>query len=620
MAQVLNGILWVTRQELLKCGVGMEAVRKNVRKNKPRTLTRGVYAYPDLPKKWQEALKSHFWQGLEYEAYCQKLNKKQEEYKAKPLKEYALLHNYEAYLHLYENTPKKELYAKSAACLCNFVAKIGNTAALPAVRKHYLEYLSTVQNNNLVLPVNERVLQRKIQAYLAEIPVQEIVCIKRQGNQNASKYDEKLYAFVIEKRANPNNYTDRHIWRLTKEFAKQNGYTEPSLAWVKNILKDKYTKLITKQGRYGEQVGAFVPVTTQNLQPGEVWQIDGTRINFIPHYHNGEKKALYIVAVLDVATKYIVGYSLCHSESYVTVSTALQNAVQNAGYLPQKLIMDKFPGHNTEQAGVLFKKLRFLGTELVFTSSPTGKSHIERTFGTLQTVFMQDIPYYYGEGIQSTRPYAHKSEKALKSITKQANREVFDYETACKYAHHVIRKYNTTDVCEYSDKKITQSPAELHAHAQGIPVQEYHIPYLFWEKREVTVRENLIEYHENHEPHYFFIYDVEVLKQVSGKKADVYTDHETAYVFLGNQYVACVERVIASYNDWKAINELKTKRKQLQKDLKNELKTITDKLTENAAECDESILLLKKTAPKHTKEQNETALLKSMLEDPYDYI
>jgi transposase InsO family protein len=616
MAQILNGILWVTRQELLECGVSEGAIRRR----KFCTFKRGVYAYEDLPKNWQQALKDGLWQGMEYKEYCQLNRKKQEEYKAKPLKEYTLLEGWQNYLSLYENILNKEMYAKSAACLCNFIAKIGNTASLPQIRKHYHEYLATVQNNGLVLPENKRVLQRKIQSYLAEIPVQDIVCPKRQGNQNAAKHNEKLYAFVVEKRANPNNYTGRHIWRLTKEFAKQNGYPEPSLAWVKNILKDKYTKLITKEGRYGEKAGGFIPAT-QDIQPGAVWQIDGTRINFIPHYYNGEKKALYIVAVLDVATRYIVGYSLCHSESYVTVSTALQNAVQNAGYLPKKLIMDKFPGHNTEQAGKLFKKLRFLGTELLFTSSPTGKSHVERTFGTLQTVFMQDIPYYYGEGIQSTRPYAHKSEKALKNITQQANREGFDYETACKYAHQVIRKYNTTPVCEYSDKKITQSPAELHAHAQGTPVQEYHIPYLFWEKREVTVRENLIEYHENYQEHYFFVYDTETLKKVSGKKVEIYTNHETIYIFLGNQYVACAERTLVQPNDWKAINELKNQRKQLQKDLKNELKAITDKLTENTtAEHDESSLLLKKTAPKQVKEQNETALLKSMLEDPYDYI
>lgn len=617
MAQVLNGILWVTRQELLKCGVGNNAIRQFVRQS-PRTLTRGVYAYSDLPKKWQEALKKHFWQGMEYEEYCQKINKKQEEYKAKPLKEYTLLNGFENFLNLYENNPQKELYAKSAACLCNFVAKIG-TASLPEIRKHYHEYLATVQNNSLVLPENERVLQRKIQALLAEIPVQDIVCPPRQGNKNAVKYNEKIYAYVVEQRANPNNYTDRHIWRLTKEFAKKNGYPEPSLAWVKNILKDKYIKLLTKEGRYGEQVGGFIPVGKESVQPGQVWQIDGTRVNFIPHYYNGEKKALYVIAVLDTATGYIAGYSLCHTESYVTVSTALQNAIQNTGYLPQKLIMDKFPGHNTEQAGVLFKKLRHLGVDLVFTSSPTGKSHIERTFSTLQTVFMQDIPYYYGEGIQSKRPYAHKSEKALKNITQQANRETFDFKTACSFAKKAIHKYNTTPLCEYSDKKITQSPAELHASPQGIPVQEYHIPYMFWEKREVTVRENLIEYHENYEPHYFFIYDTEALKCITGKKVEVYTNHEAIYIFAGNKYIACTERATAQYNEWKSIQSVKHKRKQLQQDLKNELKSITEKAHQEQ-EYDESVLLLKKTTPKPVKEQNETSLLKSMLEDPYDYI
>jgi len=612
MPSKLNGILWVTRGELLQAGVNKDALRTFIRRNRPKTLKKGVYALHDLPAHYQEAIRKTF--NIEE---CQ-------EYTAPAAAaaeaKYALIQNWKDYLHLYQGADNAELWAKSASCFCNFVASIGNMATLPAIRTQYCKYLSVVQKNNLVLPHNERVLQRKIKEYLVGTPIQKLVCPPRQGNTNAQKYPQSLFAYVLSLRANPNNYTDRHIWRKTKEYAQKNNLKQPSLSWVKNLLKEGYVKMLTAT-RWDKEIGGFVPLK-KDINSGEVWQIDGTRVNFIPHSHNGEKKSLYIIAVLDVFSRCIIGYTLCHAESYENVANALHNAIQNTKTVPKKLITDRFPGHTTEECKTLFEKLKTLGVEIHKTHKATGKSHIERAFGVLQTVFMQDVPVYYGEGIQSTRPYAHKSETALKKITKITKKEYsYDFTTAQQIMDNVVYHYNHTPLSEYSEQKIEQSPYTIYQQNLPntlYPIQLHHIAWLFWEKRTLKVRENLIEYHKKYEEHYFFIYDTAVLKKVSGKEVEVYTNDEVVYIYQGSQYIGMAERQESvSMNDYQAINNVKNNKKTLQNELQNELKS----LIEQVEEVDESLLLMPKTTPKHEKEAQENRFLtKNMLEDPYDYI
>jgi hypothetical protein len=325
-----------------------------------------------------------------------------------------------------------------------------------------------------------------------------------------------------------------------------------------------------------------------------------------------------------VFSRAILGYALCHAESYANVANALKTAIENTQKVPQKLITDRFPGHNTEEAKMLLQKLKKMGVETSLTHKATGKSHIERAFGTLQSVFMQDVPVYYGEGIRSTRPYAHKSESALKNIAKTAHQHGYTYEEACALMDNVVYQYNHTLLSEYSDKNIQQSPYDIyHAHVSDklYPAQPHHIAWLFWEKRTLKVRENLIEYHKNYEEHYFFIYDTETLKQVAGKEVEVYTNDEVVYIYSGGQYAGMAEREMpVSITDYKAINEVKNKKKALQKALKEEFNALTQPLREEQEEADESLLLMPLTTPKPLKEQQESTLLKNMLEDPYDYI
>ena len=272
------------------------------------------------------------------------------------------------------------------------------------------------------------------------------------------------------------------------------------------------------------------------LFAGDCWQLDATRINMIAHAKGDKAKGfLFIVAVRDVHSGDLLGYSFDYSENRWAVMNALKMAVQNTGYLPYELVTDRFPGHNTDEVKRIMNGLKHLGVKVTTTHRATGKAHLERSFSTLQTVFMQKSAYYYGEGVQSRRPYAHRSAEYLKEIQKQAAKAGFDLAAARHEALQVVESYRNTRLSDYSRKhpSLHKSPAELHQESQKPNVtrlQPHQISMLFGLKKKVTLKHNgqirteiqKAEYHyqvddfevQAHHKHVIMSYDLEDLDKV----------------------------------------------------------------------------------------------------------
>ncbi|TSE08651.1 transposase family protein, partial [Aquimarina algiphila] len=165
-------------------------------------------------------------------------------------------------------------------------------------------------------------------------------------------------------------------------------------------------------------------------------------MNLIEHTKDDKSKGfLFVIAVKDVHSGDILGYSFDYSENRWSVTNALKMAVENTGYLPYEIVADRFPGHNTKEVKALTHNLSLMGVKMTVTHKATGKPHVERGFGTIQSVFMQESKYYYGEGIQSRRASAHRSPEYLKEIRKESRKEGFGLTEAYNESQHIIEAF-----------------------------------------------------------------------------------------------------------------------------------------------------------------------------------
>jgi hypothetical protein len=124
---------------------------------------------------------------------------------------------------------------------------------------------------------------------------------------------------------------------------------------------------------------------------------------------------------------------------------------------------DKFPGHNTPQIEAMFSQLKEYDVKLTKTSVATGKAAVERSFGTLQSVFEMDRKEWVGQGIRSTRDYARPTQEYLSRTLKQLRVEGFDWEKAWMAENEVLTLANHTPYSFYSKKykNIEQSPWKI---------------------------------------------------------------------------------------------------------------------------------------------------------------
>ncbi|NDV96473.1 transposase, partial [Dysgonomonas sp. 521] len=310
------------------------------------------------------------------------------------------------------------------------------------------------------LPKTWRNLRDKIQAYASGTPITDIIKEKNKGNRNRAKHvnNDILKSWLVGLIESQKNYSAAYIFRQIRRMSVQHGMTDfPSVRWISDYLTLPEMQYITQQryganSRFNHKYRAYVP-TQSALFAGDCWQIDGTRVNIIDHratYINkdGKKvtgqKFLYIIAVRDVMSGMVLGWEYCYEESATAVINALAMAVRTAGYLPYEFIYDRFPGHNSAEWQRIETYMRIAGTIMTVTHKADGKPHIERWWDTLQNVFMMDSDLYYGEGIKSTRRYAHRSKEYVASMRKWATDNKFNYDDACRETDNIVCRYLNT--------------------------------------------------------------------------------------------------------------------------------------------------------------------------------
>ena len=329
----------------------------------------------------------------------------------------------------------------------------------------------------------------------------DIIHLPRVGNNYAEIYnDAEVFSWVMQLRSMPQNYSNEHIIRKVTEMCEMTVKRQPSRRWYgQNIFELPKTKFLTGEKRFGSSsrkshiYKSYIPAQSA-LFAGDCWEMDATRVNFIAHEADDKtERFLFVVAVRDVHSGDVLGYSFDYAENHVVYLEAMKMAVQNAGYLPYEWITDRFPGHNTPQMTDMFERMEALGVEITFSSNPNQKAGIERWFRTLQSVFFMDSKYFYGEGIKSRADYAHRAPEYLKRIKKEAKKTGWDLQQNIDEASVRIEKYRNTRFSYYSRKhaKVHYSPRQLHELSEKPHVNfvsQSTISMLFDMRKEITIK------------------------------------------------------------------------------------------------------------------------------------
>ncbi|MEG0927230.1 transposase [Chryseobacterium sp.] len=354
------------------------------------------------------------------------------------------------------------------------------------------------------IPHNYLKLKEKITVLeTTEQSIVDIIHLPRVGNSNAEMYtDPEVFSWVLQMYSDDSTFSQEHIIRKVTQMCELTLKKAPSRRWYgQTIFEDSKTQFLTGLKRYGANSRksymhrSYIPMQNA-LYAGDCWEMDATRVNMIAHKaEDGSERYINVVAVRDVHSGDVLGYSFDYSENHVVYLEAMKMAVQNAGYVPYEWVTDRFPGHNTPQMTDLFERLESLGVKMTISTKANDKAKIERWFRTLQSVFYMDSKYFYGEGIQSRAKYAHRSAEYLKRIKKEAKNQGWDLQKNIDETSTHIEKYRHTNFSAYSrkHKNVHQSPAQLHEYSEKPHVSilsESTISMLFGLRKPVTLKNN----------------------------------------------------------------------------------------------------------------------------------
>lgn len=579
-----NNIICVTKDEVTRAGANDYTVSSGIRDHRKGKVTcwphhkegKTIYLHYDgLKPEYRQLIKDKLCGGLEpaeylkNQALIKQADTKQAETEALELVIINSLEKYAPYLKYYENFKLDQ--AKKAAVNCAAIVAGAHYMALNGIKPNSLTFykkLGEIFEKYDQKPTNERRLAEKIKAYVGGTPVNELVTVPRAGNNNRALY-RKADANTIEvirgwmvQLMDGHNYSDATIIRAIAHNCELSGFEViPSKSTLQNWVNAKDLSFLTANARYSDNNRFSRKYNAVNhferpLFANDVWQMDGTRINMIPHKavaKNGDKKEafLYIITVFDAHSGDILGDYYGYNESRWAYAAALQAACTNTGALPHTLVLDRFPGHNTQEWQHLEATLKEkYAVKVIYTSKSTGKAQVERSFGTLQSVFMCQSDYYYGEGVKSTRPSAHRTEEYIKKAIKEAKNAGFDIEKAIEESFKVVNAYRTTPLNTYSRKyaKIEQSPAQLWQRSDKpnqMALQPIDLVKLFWLRRKITFSQQLFSLEIMREACYYPVSEFEFVKNNTGVTFEVrYDPFDLSQIYVFDMQTGAFVRTV----------------------------------------------------------------------------
>lgn len=456
--------------------------------------------------------------------------------------------------------------------------------------------------------------------------VREVYKPKREGNKNACKYNlPDVMDIIMTGISHPGNFSNSHLARVLAHNLNMIGYDVP-VDWLRKQIAnaESYTPLLNKHklNIHKKEIALFA---------GDVWEIDGTRVNFISHNVEGKEKFLYVIAVRDAYSGMVLGLHFDYTEDRFAWISAVQDAINTAKHLPAKIVTDHFPGHNTEDAEAFIALLRKFGTKVHFTSAATGKAKLERWFGTMQTVFLQRSEWYYGQGVKAHVANAHREESYLKAQKRKRKDLGWDFQGAVKEAYTLIQAFNHTSYHLYSRKyaKIQYSPAELYENSDKpsvIILQDSDLVQLYWQKKTIKLRGIQCFITVDYEERVYALNSYELATRHNGQQVTVFYLPEERDIFLFSaktaEFIGRFQQNVDLGNaEIGRINKMLKKSAQATLDRAKEtterlgIDFFPDKTAGSKYDQTDELALLMPHEPKQLKEAAESKMLNSIYDN-----
>ena len=266
--------------------------------------------------------------------------------------------------------------------------------------------LAVLVADGVALPTNYSKLMAKLRAY--EQHGAPALVSKAYGNPNAQKVDEQVLDYLTHA------YSDArkpplelvHRWYLNEVTARAvaglEAWPEISLGTVKNALMKPDVMPVWYLARHGfkawKEKYEYTMLCHRPSARDVQWVIDGTKVNkrYVKQGPKGKQVSalLKVVAVVDVATEYILGWALAETEDAALVAQAVRVAVRRSGgVVPMQFLYDN------DSANVAFFKDRWPGFHYPAMPNNGQSKTVEGIFKRLQTQVMRADSNFTGQNI-----------------------------------------------------------------------------------------------------------------------------------------------------------------------------------------------------------------------------
>lgn len=265
--------------------------------------------------------------------------------------------------------------------------------------------------------------------------------------------DDSVVDKIIELREKYPRITTKKIYEI---LIKENYISEEvSIYSIFRYLKNNDLKAI--------QVSRKEKKKYEHDYPNDSWQSDTSSGPYIKV--DGKVKKVYLIMIIDDASRLIVGYDFFFEDNAVNMQKVLKSAIKKYG-VPKQLYVDNGSPYKNEQISLITARL---GIKLIHAKpySPTGKGKIERsfrtikdgwlnctdwnTFGTIDDVKNSFNKYLYEEYINKEHSEIKMSPnnkwnneiKEIRHKTEEEVEEAFMHSRTCKvYNDSTIRINN----------------------------------------------------------------------------------------------------------------------------------------------------------------------------------
>lgn len=345
-----------------------------------------------------------------------------------------------------------------------------------------------------------------------------------------------------------------NIRKLRANPAIENEIKQVSESTIRNFLAqpeaDNLT-LLARQGyrKFEEQIIGYLPLN-RTKDPLTKIIIDGYNIQVICEGDDGKPLRLVLFSIMDSYSG-VVMLEVGDVEDYHLMRKAFEKFLRFTQMkMPREIVSDRHASIQSKYFKPFRDYLTDNGVNWIESSNPRRKAQLERWFGTLQQIYLTKVIGYIGEGIKSRRKDAHPSEEVQLII--RSKEYLKNKDELCRLIHSATDDYNRN-----AHFKNAASPLDLYHLKKPVyyvQLQDFHIPYFFWDRHEVKLHGSMIIIKatvDGHAKKWFYRRDDFDFTLLNQSELDVYhcpSSIEMVYLFKRgtNAFIATAKLQVAA--------------------------------------------------------------------------